>query len=212
MMKNSTDSSNAECDWATEDVPNAKTPLENELKNQQRWKQMPKDSNHSTNTYTATRTKKVITTTSTDDSSKRKNLRSVAKSDMYKTKLCRNYMETGRCKYGRVCQFAHGMKELRKYSSCVCWNDSWVEQRQQCTTRFLFRGHFTIVLLTGMTAFTEDEDISETIILKPLPLVVRRASQSANTSTSNNAPFTLSAAALALVVRPLVYWVEVTIR
>lgn len=209
MMKNSTDSSNAECDWATEDVPNAKTLLENEPENQQRWKQMPKDSNHSTNTYTATRKEKVITTTSTDDSSKRKNLPSVAKSDMYKTKLCRNYMETGRCKYGRVCQFAHGMKELRKYSWCVCFDH--VEQRQQYML-FLFRGHLIIVLLTGMTALTEDEDISETIILKPLPFVVRRASQSANTNTSNNAPFTLSAAALALVVRPLVYLEEVTIR
>ena len=96
------------------------------------------------------------------------------------------------------CQFAHGRKELRKYSLRVYSNDSWVEQRQQCTTRFLFRGHFTIVLLTGMTALTEDEDISEAIMLKPLPLVVRRASQSANTNTSNNAPFTLSAAALHL--------------
>ena len=77
---------------------------------------------------------------------------------------------------------------------------------------FLFRGHLIIVLLTGMTALTEDEDISETIILKPLPLVVRRASQSANTNTSNNAPFTLFADALALVVRPLVYLEEVTMR
>ena len=120
MMKNSTDSSNAECGWLAVAIPNTKTPLENEPENQQRWKQMPKDNVHSTNTCTATRTKKVITTTSTDDSSKRKNLPSVAKSDMYKTKLCRNYMETGKCKYGRVCQFAHGRKELRKYSSCVC--------------------------------------------------------------------------------------------
>ena len=125
-----------------------------------------------------------------------------AKSDMYKTRMCRNYMETGKCKYGRVCQFAHGMKELRKYSSCVCLDH--VEQRQQYAL-FRFRGQFTIVLLTGMTALTEDEDISEAIILKPLPFVVRRASQSANINTSNNAPFTLSAAALALVVRPLVY-------
>ena len=115
-MKNSTDSPSKECDWLAEDLPNVKPPLENETKNQQRWKQMPKDNIHSTNTYTATRKEKVITTTSTDDSSKRKNLPSVAKSGMYKTKLCRNYMETGRCKYGRVCQFAHGMKELRKYS------------------------------------------------------------------------------------------------
>ena len=209
MMKNSTDSSNAECGWATEDVPNAKTLLENEPENQQRWKQMPKDSNHSTNTYTATRKEKVITTTSTDDSSKRKNLPPIAKSNMYKTKLCRNYMETGRCKYGRVCQFAHGMKELRKYSLCVCLDH--VEQRQQCTL-FLFRGHLIIVLLTGMTALTEDEDISEAIMLKPLPLVVRRASQSANTNTSNSAPFTLPTDILEFVVCPRAYLEDATIR
>ena len=45
---------------------------------------------------------------------KKRKLPPAAKSDMYKTRMCRNYMETGRCKYGRVCQFAHGMKELRK--------------------------------------------------------------------------------------------------
>ena len=44
----------------------------------------------------------------------------VAKSNKYKTKMCRNYMETGKCRYGRVCQFAHGTKELKKYSFCVC--------------------------------------------------------------------------------------------
>ena len=44
----------------------------------------------------------------------------VAKSNLYKTQLCRNYMSTGKCKYGRVCQFAHGKKELEKYSSSVC--------------------------------------------------------------------------------------------
>ena len=44
----------------------------------------------------------------------------VAKSNLYKTQLCRNYMSTGKCKYGRVCQFAHGRKELEKYSSVVC--------------------------------------------------------------------------------------------
>ncbi len=44
----------------------------------------------------------------------------VAKSILYKTQLCRNYMSTGKCKYGRVCQFAHGRKELEKYSFTVC--------------------------------------------------------------------------------------------
>ena len=45
----------------------------------------------------------------------------VAKSNLYKTQLCRNFMSTGKCKYGRVCQFAHGRKELEKYSSIVCY-------------------------------------------------------------------------------------------
>ena len=44
----------------------------------------------------------------------------VAKSNLYKTQLCRNYMSNGKCKYGRVCQFAHGMRELEKYSFTVC--------------------------------------------------------------------------------------------
>ena len=140
---------------------------------------------------------------------KKRKLPPAAKSDMYKTRMCRNYMETGRCKYGRVCQFAHGMKELRKYSLCVCLDH--VEQRQQCTL-FLFRGHLIIVLLTGMTALTEDEDISEAIMLKPLPLVVRRASQSANTNTSNNAPFTLPTDILEFVVCPRAYLEDATIR
>ena len=140
---------------------------------------------------------------------KKRKLPPAAKSDMYKTRMCRNYMETGRCKYGRVCQFAHGMNELRKYSSCVCLDH--VEQRQQYTL-LLFRGHFTIVLLTGMTALTKDEDISEAIMLKPLPLVVRRASQSANTNTSNNAPFTLPTDILEFVVCPRAYLEDATIR
>ena len=44
----------------------------------------------------------------------------VAKSNLYKTQPCYNYMSTGTCKYGRVCQFAHGRRELEKYSSVVC--------------------------------------------------------------------------------------------
>ena len=140
---------------------------------------------------------------------KKRKLPPAAKSDMYKTRMCRNYMETGKCKYGKVCQFAHGMKELRKYSLCVCFDH--VEQRQQYML-FLFRGHLIIVLLMGMTALTEDEDISEAIMLKPLPLVVRRASQSANTNTSNNAPFTLPTDILEFVVCPRAYLEDATIR
>ena len=50
-----------------------------------------------------------------------KKLPLIAKNDKYKTKMCRNFMETGLCKYGRVCQFAHGWKELKKYSFCICY-------------------------------------------------------------------------------------------
>lgn len=33
--------------------------------------------------------------------------------DRYKTELCRTFQDSGRCKYGEKCQFAHGKHELR---------------------------------------------------------------------------------------------------
>ncbi|KAJ5076954.1 mRNA decay activator protein zfp36l1 [Anaeramoeba ignava] len=45
---------------------------------------------------------------------------------LYKTELCRSWEETGFCKYGGKCQFAHGEHELRniarhpKYKTQVC--------------------------------------------------------------------------------------------
>ncbi|OCT66333.1 hypothetical protein XELAEV_18042589mg [Xenopus laevis] len=47
-------------------------------------------------------------------------------SPRYKTELCRTYSETGTCKYGAKCQFAHGKIELReqnrhpKYKTELC--------------------------------------------------------------------------------------------
>uniref|UniRef100_A0A8C8DNC8 mRNA decay activator protein ZFP36 n=1 Tax=Oryzias sinensis TaxID=183150 RepID=A0A8C8DNC8_9TELE len=37
-------------------------------------------------------------------------------STRYKTELCRTYEESGSCKYGAKCQFAHGLEELRGLS------------------------------------------------------------------------------------------------
>ncbi|KAK9521352.1 hypothetical protein VZT92_021169 [Zoarces viviparus] len=37
-------------------------------------------------------------------------------STRYKTELCRTYEESGTCKYGAKCQFAHGMDEMRGLS------------------------------------------------------------------------------------------------
>lgn len=47
-------------------------------------------------------------------------------SSRYKTELCRPFEESGTCKYGDKCQFAHGIKELRsmarhpKYKTELC--------------------------------------------------------------------------------------------
>jgi hypothetical protein len=44
----------------------------------------------------------------------------------YKTELCRSFQESGQCKYGDKCQFAHGMNEMRnmvrhpKYKTELC--------------------------------------------------------------------------------------------
>lgn len=46
--------------------------------------------------------------------------------NLYKTELCRSYVETGACRYGAKCQFAHGKAELRpvlrhpKYKTEIC--------------------------------------------------------------------------------------------
>jgi len=50
----------------------------------------------------------------------------ITKQNLYKTELCRSYSETGICKYGHKCQFAHGSHELRpvlrhpKYKTETC--------------------------------------------------------------------------------------------
>ncbi|XP_078517450.1 mRNA decay activator protein ZFP36-like [Lissotriton helveticus] len=47
-------------------------------------------------------------------------------SNRYKTELCRTFTDTGKCKYGAKCQFAHGLEELRvmnrhpKYKTELC--------------------------------------------------------------------------------------------
>lgn len=44
----------------------------------------------------------------------------------YKTELCKSYTETGNCRYGTKCQFAHGKEEIRallrhpKYKTEIC--------------------------------------------------------------------------------------------
>lgn len=53
--------------------------------------------------------------------------------DRYKTELCRSWQESGTCRYGAKCQFAHGAQELRpivrhpKYKTEIC--RSWAETK-----------------------------------------------------------------------------------
>ncbi|KAJ3443783.1 protein tis11 [Anaeramoeba flamelloides] len=47
---------------------------------------------------------------------KKNNKKSHLKTNLYKTEICRSWVENGYCKYGEKCQFAHGTSELRKIS------------------------------------------------------------------------------------------------
>jgi len=50
----------------------------------------------------------------------------LTKQNLYKTETCQSWMETGTCRYGNKCQYAHGKAELRpvirhpKYKTEVC--------------------------------------------------------------------------------------------
>jgi len=50
----------------------------------------------------------------------------LSKQDRYKTELCKSWVESGACRYGEKCQFAHGPDELRpvfrhpKYKTEIC--------------------------------------------------------------------------------------------
>ncbi|KAI9032453.1 hypothetical protein DFJ74DRAFT_754223 [Hyaloraphidium curvatum] len=63
------------------------------------------------------------------------------KAELYKTELCRSWEETGRCRYGLKCQFAHGEAELRaverhpKYKTELCktfWETGWCPYGRRC--------------------------------------------------------------------------------
>ena len=53
-------------------------------------------------------------------------LPNTARNNLYKTELCKHFMEVGTCRYSNKCQFAHGYHELRgvlrhpKYKTTAC--------------------------------------------------------------------------------------------
>eukprot|EP01118_Nematostelium_gracile_P003516 TRINITY_DN14087_c0_g1_i1.p1 TRINITY_DN14087_c0_g1~~TRINITY_DN14087_c0_g1_i1.p1 ORF type:complete len:174 (-),score=33.05 TRINITY_DN14087_c0_g1_i1:72-593(-) len=69
--------------------------------------------------------------------------------NLYKTELCRSFVETGVCRYGHKCQFAHGSQDLRpvarhpKYKTEICKTFSTTGQcpyGNRC--RFIHTGAF----------------------------------------------------------------------
>ncbi|ORY01961.1 hypothetical protein K493DRAFT_163980, partial [Basidiobolus meristosporus CBS 931.73] len=59
----------------------------------------------------------------------------------YKTEFCRSYEETGYCRYGSKCQFAHSSSELRviarhpKYKTVICktfWEQGTCPYGKRC--------------------------------------------------------------------------------
>ncbi len=67
-----------------------------------------------------------------------------AKSQLYKTELCKSFIDRATCRYGSKCQFAHGIDELRstlkhpKYKTINCktyWKNGVCPYGSRC--RFL---------------------------------------------------------------------------
>jgi len=71
------------------------------------------------------------------------NLPRKAKSRLYKSELCKAFMDTGHCKYGGKCQYAHGQDELRfvqkskNYKTAQC-KSFWTTGRCKYGTRCCF--------------------------------------------------------------------------
>ncbi|KAJ3432864.1 mRNA decay activator protein zfp36 [Anaeramoeba flamelloides] len=81
-------------------------------------KQIKKSTNKPTNkpTNKTTNSNKLPSEKRNKSKSSKQPGKKSAKSNLYKTEVCRSWIENGYCKYGKKCQFAHGTSELRKIS------------------------------------------------------------------------------------------------
>jgi len=70
----------------------------------------------------------LITKKSAEEEKAAKIEEELSRQNLYKTELCRSFVDTGFCRYGVKCQFAHGSHEIRpvirhpKYKTEVCKN------------------------------------------------------------------------------------------
>eukprot|EP00183_Erythrolobus_madagascarensis_P005470 CAMPEP_0185857460 /NCGR_PEP_ID=MMETSP1354-20130828/29520_1 /TAXON_ID=708628 /ORGANISM="Erythrolobus madagascarensis, Strain CCMP3276" /LENGTH=231 /DNA_ID=CAMNT_0028559731 /DNA_START=86 /DNA_END=778 /DNA_ORIENTATION=- len=106
------------------------------------------------------------------------------KKELYKTEMCRSWTETGTCRYGVKCQFAHGREELRsvtrhpKYKTKMCKNFS---ENGSCPygvrCRFIHdqtRGNFeglditSLLMIQGLSADQQEAHTSRLPIFQTL--------------------------------------------
>eukprot|EP00842_Homolaphlyctis_polyrhiza_P003992 jgi/Hompol1/4594/HPOL_001792-RA len=104
--------------------------------------------------------------------------KTVKNPSLYKTELCRSWEETGTCRYGNKCQFAHSQAELRvverhpKYKTEMCktfWEKGSCPYGKRCC--FI---HMDRLPLDGISASQKDK----------LPASVMRSSIHATTATT----------------------------
>merc|ERR1711976_1006300 len=88
---------------------------------------VPKNVYNNNNTYQQTSPKKIVKNPNPSPIKKKNDIEEeISTQNLYKTELCRSFQETGNCRYGSKCQFAHGADELRpvlrhpKYKTEVC--------------------------------------------------------------------------------------------
>lgn len=82
--------------------------------------------NNATTAAFRTRTQSIASNGSQENGVGGGGAKQVKSTSLYKTELCRSFEDTGLCRYGKKCQFAHSKKELRvlarhpKYKTDMC--------------------------------------------------------------------------------------------
>lgn len=107
---------------------------------------------------------------------------------LYKTEMCRNWDESGECRYGRSCQFAHGGKDLRhvdrhgqwKTKTCLAWVNGGCTYGSRCcyARKFPFLKHRP--LLTFL-----DEHLDQVQSPKPDPRIVEEIQELASAKSKS---------------------------
>jgi hypothetical protein len=89
----------------------------------------------------------------------------LSRQNLYKTELCRSWVESATCKYGSKCQFAHGQHEMRpvirhpKYKTEICktfYTNGTCPYGKRC--RFVHNPAELRAALDAMKNMEHDED------------------------------------------------------